>query len=185
MKDTPSGAQQLMQHSAHMDRLVEEISRLLPKLPGHKEMGITEGDKARFITASKHARNFTLQQMQSIIARSQSFINYKRAIRRNEDSDHITDWIEEILDASMGYKKAHTWTRPNSKAPPLPTHMWKKGKYISHPHEMGDMMLKEWGNIWTQGIGDAMAEEMWEKILQLIITSRAHAGDMDQITEKM
>ena len=80
-----------MQHIAHIDHLVEEIHRLLPKLPGHKDMGINEGNKARFMTASKHARNLTLQQMQNIIARSQSFINYKLAIRRKEDSDQITD----------------------------------------------------------------------------------------------
>ena len=76
-------------------------------MPGHKDMGVTEGDKARFITAAVHARNFTLQQMQNIIARSQSFINYKLAARRKEDSNQITDWIEELLEASMGYKKAH------------------------------------------------------------------------------
>ena len=84
--------------------------------------------------------------MQSIIAKSQSYINYKLAARRKEDSNQVTDWIEEILDASMRYKKAHNWTRPTSKAPPLPTHMWRKGKYISHPHEMGDILLREWGN---------------------------------------
>ena len=86
-----------------MDGLVEEINRLLPKLPGHKDMDITEGDKARLITAARHARNFTIQQMQNSIARSQSFINYKLAARRKKDSNQITDWIEEILDASMGY----------------------------------------------------------------------------------
>ena len=149
-----------MQHVAHMDHMMDEIMRLLPKLPPHKEMGVTEADKARFMAAAKHARTFTLQQMQNIIAKCQSYINFKLAARRKEDSNQITDWIEEILDASMGYKKAHNWTRPTSKAPPLPTHMWRKGKHISHPHEMGGILLKEWGNIWTQGIGDKMAKEM-------------------------
>ena len=122
--------------------------------------------------------------MQSIIAKSQSDINYKLAARRKEDSNQVTDWIEEILDASMGYKKAHNWTRPTIKAPPLPTYMWKKGKYISHPHDMCDVLLKEWGSIWTQQLGDEMATKMWDKIRQLIITSRKHNKDMDDITEE-
>ena len=45
-------------------------------------------------------------------------------------------------------------------------------------------MLREWGNIWTQEIGDKMAKEMWSKIRQLIITSRAHNADIDDITEE-
>ena len=147
-------------------------------------MDITEADKSRFIAAAKHARNFTLQQMKSIIAKSQSYINFKLAARRKDDANQITDWIEEILDASMGYKKAYNYTRPTSKAPTLPTHMWRKGKYISHTHEMGGILLKESGNIWTQGTGDKMAKEMWSKIRQLIITSRSHKSEMDEITEE-
>ena len=106
------------------------------------------------------------------------------AIRRKEDSNHITDWMEEILDASMGYKKAHNWTRPNSKAPPLPTHMWKKGKYVSHPHEMGDILLKQWGNGWTQGMGKEMAEEMWGKIRQQSANSSYRVEPMQGIWTK-
>ena len=166
-----------MQHIAHMDHLVDEIRRLLPKLPVHKEMGNTEGDEARFITAAKHARNFTLQQIQNIIARSQSFINYKLAIRRKEDADHITDWIEEILDASMGYKKAHNWTRPTSKAPPLPAYMWKKGKYIGHAHEMGKYLLEDWSKVWTQEKSQGMPIELWGKIRQLIRKAMQQWGE--------
>ena len=66
-KDTPEGAQQLLQRIQHIDHIVEEIDRLLPQLPGHKDMGLSEGDKARFVTASKHARNFTQQQLHNII----------------------------------------------------------------------------------------------------------------------
>ena len=119
-----------------------------------------------------------------MIARSQSCINYKLAERRKEDANHITDWIEEILDATMGYKKAHNWTRPESKAPPLPTSMWRKGKYISHPHQMGAHLLDDWSGIWTQDIGDQMAITMWKQLKQLIIDSRNAEDPMEEITEE-
>ena len=161
-----------------------EINRLVGKLPPHKDMGLTEGNKGRFITAAKHARNFTTQQLINMIAKSQACINYKLAERRKEDANHVTDWIEEILDASMGYKKAHNWTRPESKAPPLPTSMWRKGQYISHPHQMGGQYLKDWSGVWTQDIGDQMAITMWKQLKQLIVASRNVEDPMDEITEE-
>ena len=143
-RDIPELPHQVLQRVEHMDHIDNEINRLVNQLPPHKDMGLSEGDKGRFITAAKHARNFSTQQLTHMIAKSQASINYKLAERRKEDANHITDWIEEILDASMGYKKAHNWTRPESKAPPLPTSMWKKGQYISHPHQMGGHYLKDW-----------------------------------------
>ena len=101
-KETPVEAYPLTQHIDHMDQLTNEISRLLPKLPSHKDMGLSEGDKGRFVTAAKHARNFTKQQLINMIGRSQSIINYKLANRRKEDANQITNWIDETLDASMG-----------------------------------------------------------------------------------
>ena len=162
--------------------MVQEISRLLPKLPAPKIMGITESDKARFCTAAKHAANFTIQQMKQITYKSQTYINYRLAAGKKEDSAAITDWIEEILDASKGYKKAHDWTRSTSKAPPLATHMWRKGKYVSNPHEMGEYLLQDWGKIWTKDIGENMLVHMWEKIKQLIQASKAHKNEMEKIS---
>ena len=104
--------------------------------------------------------------MQNITAKNQNYITYKLAKRRKEDSNQVTDWIEEILDASMGYKRAHKWTRPTSKAPPLPTSMWRKGKYYSHPHEVWDILLQEWGSIWTQKLGQNLAARMWGRLQQ-------------------
>ena len=79
------------QHIAHMDHMTNEITRLLPRLPAHKDMGVSEADKLRLMAAARHASNFTLQQMQNIIAKSQSYINYKLAARRKEDSNQVTD----------------------------------------------------------------------------------------------
>ena len=70
-------------------------------------MGTEQAEKMRLTTAAKHARKFSLQQIQNITAISQSSINFKLAKRRKDNSNQITDWIEEILDASMGYKKFH------------------------------------------------------------------------------
>ena len=145
-------------------------------------MGVEQAEKLRFIAAAKHARKLSIQQIQNIITKSQAYINFELATRRKEDSNQVTDWIEEILDASMGCKKAHSWTRPTSKAPTLPTHMWKKGKCYSHPHDMGDILLKDWGSIWTQKLGTELTTKMWEKLRQLIITSRKHNSDMENIT---
>ena len=65
--------------SKHMDHMVAEIDRLTQKLPPPKVMGMKEADQARFITAAKHARNFSIEQMKQIITKSQSFINYRLA----------------------------------------------------------------------------------------------------------
>ena len=104
------------------------------------------------------------------------------ATSKKEESEAITDWIEEILDASQGYKKAHTWTRGTSKAPPLATHMWRKGKYVGHPHEMGNYLLQDWSKIWTQELAGDMPYQLWEKIKQMIILSKNHKHEMDKIS---
>ena len=58
-KETPDNPQHLMQKIEHVDHIDGEINRLVVKLPPHKDMGLTAGDKGRFVTAAKHARNFT------------------------------------------------------------------------------------------------------------------------------
>ena len=126
-KETPEDAAKLMQHIARMDQMMDEIDRLLKNLLNHTKMGIKEGDKARFITAAKHARNFSDEQMKQIIVRSQSLINYRLKTSKKEEAQAITDWIEDILDASQGYRKAHTWTRGTSKAPPITNSHVEKG----------------------------------------------------------
>ena len=141
---------QISNHQLHKNNVTAEITRLVGKLPASKHMGIKEADKVRFVAAARQMANFNEEQIKHIIARSQSFINYRLAASRKEDSEAITDWVEDILDASQGYREAHAWTRGSSKAPPLPTHMWRQGKYISHPHEMAGHLLHDWAKIWTQ-----------------------------------
>ena len=102
VKSPPETGEQLLQHIRHIDHLTEEVARLVAKLPDHKSMGIEQAEKLRFIAAAKRARNFSTQQMQNIIAKNQNDMNYKLAKRRKEDSNQVADWIEEILDASMG-----------------------------------------------------------------------------------
>ena len=160
-KDTGSMSEiQKVQHEEHKASLIAEVARLITKLPAHEKMGIKEMEKARYTAAARHMANFNEEQIKQIILRSQSFINFRLTTARKEDSEAITDWIEDILDASQGYKKAHTWTRGTSKAPPLPTHMWKKGKYIGHPHDMGKYLLEDWRKVWTQENSQGMPLEL-------------------------
>ena len=49
---------------------------------------------------------------------------------------------------------------------------------------MGGLLLKDWADIWTQGIGDNMAETMWGQLRQLIVESRRSEDPMDEITEE-
>ena len=156
-KSTPEEGEQLQQHIAHIDHLVDEINSLVPKLPSHKDMGMEEPAKTRYVAALRQARDFTIPQLQTVIDKSNAIIRFMLAARRKEDATQAADWIEEILDPQTGYKEAHNWTRGTSKAPPLPTHMWKKGKYYSHPHDMGDILLKDGGSIWTQKVGPELA----------------------------
>ena len=141
---------QASNHQHHRSTVISEVARLVGKLPAPSKMGINEADKTRYVAAAKQMASFNEEQIKQIIARSQSFINYRLAASRKEDSEAITDWVEDILDASQGYRKAHAWTRGSSKAPPLPTHMWRQGKYVSHPHEMAKHLLNDWAKVWTQ-----------------------------------
>ena len=84
LKETPEEDFKLAQHIAHMDHLMAEKDRLIEKLPNHAKMGIKEGEKARFITAAKHVRTFSEEQLKQIIIRSQSFINYRLTSARKE-----------------------------------------------------------------------------------------------------
>ena len=90
-KAPPETGEQLLQHISHMDYLIDEVARLIPRLPDHKAMSIEQTEKLRFIAAAKHTRNFSIQQMQNIIAKNQNYINYKLAKRRKEDSNQVTD----------------------------------------------------------------------------------------------
>ena len=78
-KDTPKNGPQLIEYVKHMDHMFAEIDRLTQKLPSRKVMGVNETDRARFITAARHARNFSIEQMKQIITKSQSCINYRLA----------------------------------------------------------------------------------------------------------
>ena len=127
--------------------------------------------------------NFNEEQIKQIIGRSQSFINYRLAAARKEDSEAITDWIEDILDASQGHRKAHAWTRGTSKAPPLPTHMWKKGEYVSHPHEMGKHLLADWSKVWTQENKQGMPINLWGQLKTLIKNHNQQSG-RDKISQE-
>ena len=87
-----------MQHIAHMDHMIEETSRLVQMLPKHKDMGMEEAAKQRFAAAANQAHNFSIPQLQTLTEKSENIIQCKLAARRKEDSTHITDRIEEILD---------------------------------------------------------------------------------------
>ena len=84
-------------------------------------MGLEEAAKQRFVSAALKAHMLSIPQLQTIIEISSNITKYKLVTRRKEDSTHIADWIEEILDPQTGYKRAHTWTRGTSKAPSLTT----------------------------------------------------------------
>ena len=105
-KSTPEEGEQFLQHIAHMDYMIDEINRFVPKLPSHKDMGMEETAEQRFVAAVRQARNFSIPQLQTLMEKSNAVIEHKLATRRKEDATHITDWIEEILDPQTGCKKS-------------------------------------------------------------------------------
>ena len=70
-KSTPEEREQLQQNIAHIDHLVDEINRLIPQLPSHKDMGMEESAEMRYAAAAKQARNFTIPQLQTLIEKEQ------------------------------------------------------------------------------------------------------------------
>ena len=66
-KSTPEEGEQLLQHIAHLDYMIDEINRLVPKLPSHKDMGMEETAKQRLVAAVRQARNFSIPQLQTLI----------------------------------------------------------------------------------------------------------------------
>ena len=87
------------------------------------------------------------------------------------------------MDASQGYKRAHNWTRGTSKASQLPTHMWRKGKFIRHPHEMGSYLLEDWSKIWTQELDEEMPHQLWGKIKSLIVLNSSTTKEREKISQ--
>ena len=59
--------------------------------------------------------------------------------------------------------------------------MWKKGKYYSHPHDLGKILLQEWGARWTLDCGTKLATHMWARLKTLIQLSRGK-DQLDLIT---
>ena len=59
--------------------------------------------------------------------------------------------------------------------------MWKKRKYYSHPHDLGEILLQEWGDLWTIDCGPKLATRMWARLKILIKHSRGK-GLLDKIT---
>ena len=103
-----------------MDYIQKELARLVDILPDCKSLELGQAAHGRFKKAIKVATNFIRPQLQKLMDNSKNITNYKIAMRRKADFTAIADWIEEIFDPQQGYKRAHTWTRGTSKAPPYP-----------------------------------------------------------------
>ena len=53
------------------------------------------------------------------------------------------------------------------------THAYvEEGKYYSHPHDLGTILLQEWGDLWTLDRGSNLATQMWARLKILIANSR-------------
>ena len=48
----------------------------------------------------------------------------------------------------------------------------EEGEYYSHPHDLGNILLKEWGDIWTLSEGSKLATRMWARLQTFIKHSR-------------
>ena len=80
----------------------------------------------------------------------QASIEHVNVFENQDRKTTFDEWIDRILDASEGYRKAHAFTRGTAKAPPLPTQIWIKDQYVGHPHEIAQVHLEEWGSLWGQ-----------------------------------
>ena len=147
-----------MQHFQHHEYMAEELTRLVLILSQHKEVGYEKAEYESYKPALKKADGFSIPQATSLLRSSNRAIDFKMVAPHKE--------VEQILEPENGYKHAHNWKRGTSKAPPSHTAMWRKGKYISHPHDMWQVYLQEWGELWTQDKGYAQAHSLWNKLEQ-------------------
>ena len=93
----------------------------------------------------------------------------------------IEQWIDRILDASEGYRVAHSYTRGTPKAPPLPTGMRHRGKYLGHPHQIAQVYLEHLGHLWCQGEYPEH-QWLWTKMKKTIKEQRVKGLKRDPIT---
>ena len=68
----------------------------------------------------------------------------------------VEQWLDRILDPSQGYRVAHRVARGTPKAPPLPTELLDKGKYLGHPRLIAQVYLDQWGDYGARKITLAM-----------------------------
>ena len=118
--------------------------------PKHEEIGLGADKWVRTLTALQRHRQLNNNAITNIRDTIQASIEYVHTLGDKDREQAFEEWIDRILDASQGYRRAHAVTRGNPKAPPLPTQIWVKDQYVGHPHEIAQIYLQEWGAFWGQ-----------------------------------
>ena len=103
-------------------------------------------------------------------------------VLENNDRTAVEQWVDRILDANEGCRKAHAFTGGTHKAPPLLTQIWDNGQYVAHPHEIAQVYLREWGSLWGQP--DTEHNVVWATMREIIKQTRKHGTNLGPITEE-
>ena len=74
--------------------------------------------------------------------------------------------------------------RGTPKAPPLPTEIWDKDRYVGHPHEVAQVYLKEWGSF-REEFEYAEHDQLWLVMRQIIKRIKKEGDRLDEMTNNM
>ena len=113
--------------------------------PNHEEVGLEADKWARTLAALLRHSQLNDNALTNIRDTVKASIDNINVLENQDRKSAFDEWIDRILDASEGYRKAHAFTRGSPKAPPLPTQIWVKDQYVGHPHEIAQVYLNEWG----------------------------------------
>ena len=113
--ETPQG---LIQHVKVMDQITAELEALLPTAPKHEQIGLEVEKWARTLAAFQRHRQFNQNALTTIRDTIQASIEHANMLENQDRKNVFDEWIDRILDASEGYRKAHAFTRGTPKAPP-------------------------------------------------------------------
>ena len=117
---------QLIELVRDQDRVQEEVQALLGTTPSNKEVGLEADKWARTLNGLRFHSNMNVRGLQQLQDAFQASIGNIQKLEGQDKASAIEQWIDRILDASQGYRVAHSYTRGTHKAPPLPTGLWHK-----------------------------------------------------------
>ena len=114
--------------------------------PAHEGLGLDQDKWRRIVSGINNHRRLNINAINNIQQVLSAAVSHIHKLEGQDKTSAVEQWLDRILDPSQGYSLAHRVARVTPKAPPLPTELWDKDKYLGHPHLIiAQAFLDQWG----------------------------------------